>query len=138
MEELFQWLFALCMNTFQLVLACGPVGAAVVGWLAALLPLVKDPLPEPSAGEDRRVAGRRQSSAGDTHQLRDGPSRPGGGGGGVGSALLVYLAAVLPWLELGRRYRAGCYSALLYPPQRRQVMLDPCDVTGMLRQLARC
>jgi hypothetical protein len=95
-EELFQWLCALGMNPPQPVLAGGPVGTAVLGWLAALLPLVKDPVPEPSAGEDRRVAGRRQSSAGDTHELRDGPSRPGGGGGGVGAAGRGYLAAVLP------------------------------------------
>jgi len=95
-EELFQWLCAIGIDPPQPVLAGGLVGTSVLGWLAALLPLLKDPLPEPSAGQDKRMAGRRQSSAGDTHELRDGPSRPCGGVGGVGAAGRGYLAAVLP------------------------------------------
>jgi hypothetical protein len=113
-EELFQRLDALGMNPPQPVLGSGPVGSAVLGCLAALLPLLKDPLPEPSAGEDRRVAGRRQSSTRDAHELREGPSRPFGGGGGVSAAGRGYLAAVLR----GGRVAGGGHDSRQSPNPR--------------------
>jgi hypothetical protein len=95
-EELFQWLYAISAHPPQTFLASGAVGSAVLGWMAAPPPLLKDPLPEPSAGEDRRMVGRRQSITGDTHELCDGPLRLGGGMGGLGAAVRFYLATVPP------------------------------------------
>ena len=46
-EKLFQLPSALGMNPPQPVLASGPVSTAVLGWLAALVPLLKDLLLEP-------------------------------------------------------------------------------------------
>ena len=66
------------------------------GLVGGSSPPPQNPLPEPSAGQDKRMVGRRQSSTGDTHELRDGPSQPCGGVGGVGAAGRGYLAAVLP------------------------------------------
>jgi hypothetical protein len=63
MEELFQLPDALSMNPLQPVLAGGPVGTAVLGQLAALDPLLKDPLLEPFAEEGWRRAWRAVSKA---------------------------------------------------------------------------
>jgi hypothetical protein len=106
-EELFQQPDALGMNPPQPAMASGLVGTAVLGLLAALLPLLKDLFPDPSAGEDMGVARSRHSSVRGTHQLCELQARPGVAVGGVGAAGRGYLAAVLP-LEVGR----SCYSAL--------------------------
>jgi hypothetical protein len=46
-EELFELPDTLGMNSPQPFLSIGPVGTAVLGWLAALVPLLKDLLLEP-------------------------------------------------------------------------------------------
>jgi hypothetical protein len=45
-EELFQWLCALCMNPTLPFVAGGPVGTTSLGWLAAFLPLLQNPILE--------------------------------------------------------------------------------------------
>jgi hypothetical protein len=99
-EELFQVPSALCMNPPRPVVASGAVGTAVLGWLAALVPLLKDLLIEPSSEEDRRVAGSMEGSGQGTHELREGHARPVVAVGGASAADRGYSAAVLPLLML--------------------------------------
>ncbi|KAJ1466484.1 hypothetical protein T484DRAFT_2477757 [Baffinella frigidus] len=88
------------MNPPQPFLSIGPVGTALLGWLAALIPLVKDLFLEPSAEEDWRVAWSMDGCAPGTHELREGRARPVVAVGGVSTVDRGYLAAVLPLLML--------------------------------------
>jgi hypothetical protein len=91
MEELFQLPDALSMNPAQPFLASGPVGTAVLGQLAAH-PLLKDPLLQPFAEEDIRVAGSMKRCVQGTIEFCDGQARPAMAVGGVSAAGRGYLA----------------------------------------------
>jgi hypothetical protein len=95
-EELVQLPSAMGMNLLQPILASGPVGTAVLGWLAALVPLLNDRLLQPSVDEDRRVAGSMEGSVQGTHELWVGQTRPVVAVGLSSAAGRGYLAAVLP------------------------------------------
>jgi hypothetical protein len=95
-EELFHWLDALGMNPPQPVLASGAVGTALLGCLASLFPLLKHLFLEPSAEEDKRVAGSMEGAAQGTHKLCEGQARPVVAVGGASVACRGYLAADIP------------------------------------------
>jgi hypothetical protein len=95
-EELFQLLDALGMNPPQPVLASGAVGTALLGCLAALVPLLQDLFLESSAEQDWRVVGSEEGSVPGTHELRMGQARHVVAVGGGSAACRGYLAADLP------------------------------------------
>ena len=83
---MFQLPDALGMHPLKPVLSSGPVGTALLGWVAALVPLLTDLLLEPSVEEDWRVAWSLDGCAPGTHELREGRARPVVAVGGVSAA----------------------------------------------------
>jgi hypothetical protein len=109
--QLDQWLCLLGMNPPQPVLAGGPVGTAVPGWLASALPPERS-LARTQLRQDVRQAERSNGTIPGTRELRESLPRLFLATGGVGTAVRCYLVSVPPlrrglWLEPSRGKTGG-------------------------------